>query len=325
MAAAAHAPGVAAYCASKAGVEAFANSLRPEVAHLGVDVGVAYFSWIATDLVAAGDEHPAFAFFRSKLRGPAGRTYPLSDAADAMVAGIEDRARRVVAPGWVRAVLFSRGFLGRAARARQPAPGSPSWSGSPRRRSSGTGPVRPRCPPASYIRDASRRRRRGYGRSVPKRNERYGCLSGPDVAELVGGVHAGLRGSEQEDEDTQARARVARREQRSAPPQLAVAEAGAEHEAVARRVGVQAHAPLDAERRPREAPAHLALQRVGLDGQRTEASPRCGGRLNGSMVMLLEQLCAAALLEAQQLARARRRLAQRLVQLRLNTMGERCT
>ena len=114
VAAAAHAPGVAAYCASKAGVEAFMNSLRPEVAHLGVDVGVAYFSWIATDLVAAGDEHPAFAFFRSKLRGPAGRTYPLSDAADAMVAGIESRARRVVAPGWVRAVLFARGFIGRA-------------------------------------------------------------------------------------------------------------------------------------------------------------------------------------------------------------------
>ena len=113
VAAAAHAPGVAAYCASKAGVEAFANSLRPEVAHLGVDVGVAYFSWIATDLVAAGDEHPAFVFFRSKLRGPAGRTYPLSDAADAMVEGIESRARRVVAPGWVRALLFSRGFIAR--------------------------------------------------------------------------------------------------------------------------------------------------------------------------------------------------------------------
>ena len=178
VAAAAHAPGVAAYCASKAGVEAFANSLRPEVAHLGVDVGVAYFSWIATDLVAAGDEHPAFAFFRSKLRGPAGRTYPLSDAADAMVAGIEGRARRVVAPGWVRAVLFSRGFLGRALER-----DSRSWvpelvriaeqdvqQRGAREASVPAGELHPR---------GARRRRRGYGRSVPKRNERYGCLSGP--------------------------------------------------------------------------------------------------------------------------------------------------
>src|ERR671935_126652 len=82
VAAAAHAPAMSAYCASKAGVEAFADCLRQEVRHLGVDVGVAYFSWIATDLVAAGDEHPAFVYFRSQLRGAAGRTYPLSDAAE---------------------------------------------------------------------------------------------------------------------------------------------------------------------------------------------------------------------------------------------------
>src|ERR687888_471572 len=112
VAAAAHAPAMSAYCASKAGVEAFANCLRQEVHHLGVDIGVAYFSWIATDLVAAGDEHPAFLYFRSQLRGATGKTYPLSDAADAVERGIERRAKRIVAPGWVRGLLAARGIVG---------------------------------------------------------------------------------------------------------------------------------------------------------------------------------------------------------------------
>ena len=55
VAAIAHAPFMSAYCASKAGVEAFADCLRTEVAHLGVDVGVAYFSWIDTDMVRGAD------------------------------------------------------------------------------------------------------------------------------------------------------------------------------------------------------------------------------------------------------------------------------
>jgi len=110
VAAAAHAPGMAAYAASKAGVEAFANCLRLEVAHLGVDVGVAYFSWIATDLVLGGESHPAFALFRSKLRGPSATTLPVGDAAEAIVRGIERRSRAVVAPAWVRAFLALRGI-----------------------------------------------------------------------------------------------------------------------------------------------------------------------------------------------------------------------
>jgi len=47
----AHAPGLSAYVASKAGVEAFADALRIEVAHQGVTVGVLHPSWIATDMV----------------------------------------------------------------------------------------------------------------------------------------------------------------------------------------------------------------------------------------------------------------------------------
>src|SRR5688500_16510292 len=51
VAAAVHAPGMSAYSATKAGVEALADSLRGEVKHLGVDVGVAYYSFIDTEMV----------------------------------------------------------------------------------------------------------------------------------------------------------------------------------------------------------------------------------------------------------------------------------
>src|SRR5207244_11566913 len=51
VAAAVHPPLMAAYTASKAGVEAFADSLRAELAHTGTAVGCAYFGFIDTDMV----------------------------------------------------------------------------------------------------------------------------------------------------------------------------------------------------------------------------------------------------------------------------------
>jgi NAD(P)-dependent dehydrogenase (short-subunit alcohol dehydrogenase family) len=112
VAAIAHAPFMSAYCASKAGVEAFADCLRSEVAYLGVDVGVAYFSWIDTDMVrGAENSHPGFAAMRKGLRGPAGRTLPVGDAADAIVRGVQRRSRRVVAPGFVDALFRLRGLV----------------------------------------------------------------------------------------------------------------------------------------------------------------------------------------------------------------------
>jgi NAD(P)-dependent dehydrogenase (short-subunit alcohol dehydrogenase family) len=44
-------PGAASYCVSKAGVEHFANALRLEVAHLGVDVGSAHMGFIDTPMI----------------------------------------------------------------------------------------------------------------------------------------------------------------------------------------------------------------------------------------------------------------------------------
>ena len=112
MAAAAHPPAMSAYSAAKAGVEAFGDSLRTEMMHHGVAVGVAYFSWIATDMVAGGNASAAGGILRSRMKGPIGKTYPLSVAIDAVEKGIESRARRVVAPGWARIMLAMRDILG---------------------------------------------------------------------------------------------------------------------------------------------------------------------------------------------------------------------
>ena len=113
VAAAVHTPGMSAYAASKAGVEALGNSLRGEVAHLGTKVGVAYFSWIDTEMVRGADENPATKFMRSKLRGPAGKTYPVSEAGEAVADGIEQRARRVIVPRNFRTLLLARMLVAR--------------------------------------------------------------------------------------------------------------------------------------------------------------------------------------------------------------------
>src|SRR5215213_1626518 len=111
LAAAVHGPGMAAYSASKAGAEAFADSLRVEVKHLGVDVGVGYFSYIDTDMVRGGDAHPALGAFRANAGGPIAKTYPVSQVGKAVVEGMEKRSRWVVVPGWSRALLVLRTAL----------------------------------------------------------------------------------------------------------------------------------------------------------------------------------------------------------------------
>jgi NAD(P)-dependent dehydrogenase (short-subunit alcohol dehydrogenase family) len=112
MAAIFHAPGMAAYSASKAGVEAFGDSLRGELASHDVGVGVGYFSWIDTEMVRGADRHPALGGMRSRLPAPARKTYPLSDVGDVVVEGFERRSRWVGVPrGQVRLALRLRGFL----------------------------------------------------------------------------------------------------------------------------------------------------------------------------------------------------------------------
>lgn len=113
LAAVIHRPAMSAYCASKAGAEAFADSLRLEVAHLGVDVGVAYFSWIDTDMVRDGDSDPVLGRLHTALPGPAGKTHPVSAVGEAVAAGIAARSRVVCVPSWIRVPLALRGVLWR--------------------------------------------------------------------------------------------------------------------------------------------------------------------------------------------------------------------
>jgi short-subunit dehydrogenase len=113
VAAVVHTPGMAAYSASKAGVEAMADALRGEVKHLGVDVGQAYFSWIGTDMVTGGDDKPVVQRMQQELRGPLAKRYPVSMAAESIIEGIEERRRIVVTPKWVRPMVAMKTALQR--------------------------------------------------------------------------------------------------------------------------------------------------------------------------------------------------------------------
>jgi NAD(P)-dependent dehydrogenase (short-subunit alcohol dehydrogenase family) len=102
-------PMMSAYCASKAGVEAFAHSLRTEVSHHGVDVGVAYLSWTDTDMVRGGDEVSAGR--REQLPWPFGSTGRLEPAVERLADGIERRLAHVYGQRHVRALPALRALL----------------------------------------------------------------------------------------------------------------------------------------------------------------------------------------------------------------------
>lgn len=112
LAAYAAAPGLAPYNASKAAVEHFANALRLEVSHRGVDVGSAHMSWIDTPLVQ--DVKADLSTFRemlSKLPFPLNKTTSVQACGRAFVAGIENRKRQINCPGWVGALRVLKPLL----------------------------------------------------------------------------------------------------------------------------------------------------------------------------------------------------------------------
>ena len=111
LAALAPAPFMSAYCASKAGVEAFAHCLRGELKHHKVKVGVGYLAFTDTDMVREADQDPALAALRSSLPAPFGSTYPVGPAIERLVAGIEGRKAHVYAQRWLRVVPYLRGAL----------------------------------------------------------------------------------------------------------------------------------------------------------------------------------------------------------------------
>jgi NAD(P)-dependent dehydrogenase (short-subunit alcohol dehydrogenase family) len=102
-------PGMSAYCAAKAGVEALSDCMRVEMTPYGVGVGVAYFLFLDTDMVRDGErEMPLLQKTKSEMPGPISKTYPLAPAIDEIAAAIAERRRRISYPRWFLKVLFMR-------------------------------------------------------------------------------------------------------------------------------------------------------------------------------------------------------------------------
>lgn len=93
------APGIAAYAAAKSGVEMFGNSLRLELRHKGVQVGIAHPSWIDTDLIR-DLQHDLVSFNEmvAAFPGPFGTITPVEECAEALAGAIVRRRRKVFVP-----------------------------------------------------------------------------------------------------------------------------------------------------------------------------------------------------------------------------------
>jgi NAD(P)-dependent dehydrogenase (short-subunit alcohol dehydrogenase family) len=114
LAAILHAPPLSHYAATKAGVEAFGNGVRMEYRHKGVDVGVAYFGFIDTPMVKRGKSDPILAKFEEESgQNLIGKTYPVSRAGAAVIKGMENRARRVMYPRFIRPMYALRSLMPR--------------------------------------------------------------------------------------------------------------------------------------------------------------------------------------------------------------------
>ncbi|CAM5633737.1 SDR family oxidoreductase [Streptomyces fumanus] len=105
------APMMSAYCASKAGVEAFAHALRAEVVHHGVAVGFAYLNWIDTDMIRDADRYAVLRQVRAGLPRPARGISSPEHVAARLVRAIERRRTAVYVPGFVRFGQMARAAL----------------------------------------------------------------------------------------------------------------------------------------------------------------------------------------------------------------------
>ena len=106
---------LAAYAASKSGVEQFGNALRLELAGKGVGVGVAHPCWIDTDLVRdARHDLGAFDEIVRRLPGPFASVTSTPACAAALVDAIQRRRRKVFVPGRLAVAAAVRSLLSSA-------------------------------------------------------------------------------------------------------------------------------------------------------------------------------------------------------------------
>ena len=105
-------PGTSAYAASKAGVDHFANALRLEVAHKGVDVGMVYPAWIDTDLVR--DQKRDLDTFNDALKHlpwPFNVVTSVEDCSDALIHALNTRKRKTYVPSALAPIGAIRQFF----------------------------------------------------------------------------------------------------------------------------------------------------------------------------------------------------------------------
>ncbi|MGV9253861.1 SDR family oxidoreductase [Streptomyces sp. NPDC003697] len=105
------APMMSAYCASKAGVEAFAHSLQAEVAHRGTAVGIAYINWTDTDMIRDADRYPVLRELRKHMPPPARRVHSADHVAARLARAVERRRTAVYVPAWLRLAQVARAAL----------------------------------------------------------------------------------------------------------------------------------------------------------------------------------------------------------------------
>ncbi|MFF3331065.1 SDR family oxidoreductase [Streptomyces sp. NPDC002888] len=105
------APMMSAYCASKSGVEAFTHTLRAEVAHHGVAVGIAYLGWTDTDMIRDADRYAALRELRAHMPPPARRIHSAEAVAARLTRAVEQRRTAVYVPAWLRLTQVTRAAI----------------------------------------------------------------------------------------------------------------------------------------------------------------------------------------------------------------------
>jgi NAD(P)-dependent dehydrogenase (short-subunit alcohol dehydrogenase family) len=103
----------ATYAASKAAVESLGRTLRVELAPEGIGVTVAYFGFVDTDLVRGSfDGDPLADRFEAMFPTFLSKRITPQTAAEAIIAGVERGAARVVEPSPWRVLFGLRGVAG---------------------------------------------------------------------------------------------------------------------------------------------------------------------------------------------------------------------
>lgn len=98
-------PGANAYAASKAALDQMVRGMRVELAGTGVAIGIAYPSWVDTEMVRASERAmPAFAKMRGELPWPVRSTHRPEACAKALARAVERRSKRVFFPRWIALV-----------------------------------------------------------------------------------------------------------------------------------------------------------------------------------------------------------------------------